>query len=83
MGEKFSLSGNSILFHKTEKADESTRPSAKIWHLEGDVINDLKSLYTLKIEPESKLESINLSKCKKIKSLDLVEYFLPFLLQDH
>ena len=44
MGEKFSLSGNSILFHKTEKADESTRPSAKIWHLEGDVINDCKKI---------------------------------------
>lgn len=44
MGEKFSLSGKSILFHKTEKADKSTRPSVKIWHLEGDVTNDCKKV---------------------------------------
>lgn len=34
MGDNFSLSGKSIIFIKTEKADKSTKPSAKIWHLE-------------------------------------------------
>lgn len=35
MGENFTLSGKSIMFFKTDKADKSTKPSARIWHLEG------------------------------------------------
>ena len=44
MGETFSISGKSILFHKTETADNNIRPSAKTWHLEGNVTNNCKKI---------------------------------------
>jgi len=44
IGDKFSLSGESIMFFKTEKADKNVRPSSKIWHLEGNVVNGSKKV---------------------------------------
>jgi hypothetical protein len=44
MGEEFSLRGRSIMFFKTEKADKNVKPSSKIWHLEGNVVNGSKKV---------------------------------------